>query len=60
MPKLGRRFSVNSDSDKHLKNKHLTFYIEIDHPYQERCVLKNEDVFETMDLYRQLKNIIKT
>ncbi len=52
----GKRYSL--DSKEELKNSHLNYLIEIDHPYQQKCVLKNEYIFETVELYNKLKNII--
>ena len=52
----GKRYSL--DSRDEVKNYHLNYLIEIDHPYQQKCVLKNDYIFETVELYNKLKNII--
>jgi hypothetical protein len=56
-----RRCSENMHGGEEIpsNNKHLTFLIEIYHPYQQVCVLKHADIFEAVELYQILKKIIK-
>jgi hypothetical protein len=55
---LNLRKSLNYSCDAKDNNIHLNYLIEIDHPYQQKCVLKNEYIFETIEFYNKLKKII--
>lgn len=48
-----RKQSVQSS-----KNNSLVFVVEIDHPYLEKCKFKKEFIFETLEFYNKLKEII--
>ncbi len=49
---------LSYSSDAKDNNLHLNYLIEVDHPYQQKCVLKNEYIFETIEFYNKLKKII--
>lgn len=50
--------SLSYSCDAKDNNIHLNYLIEIDHPYQQKCILKNEYIFETIEFYNKLKKII--
>ena len=39
------------------KHSHLNYLIEIDHPYQQKCLIKGESVFETIELFNRLRKL---
>lgn len=53
-----KRSSSNYQRQEPEKMSQLNYLIEIDHPYLQKCVLKNDYIFEALDFYKQLKQII--
>jgi hypothetical protein len=55
---------VNSSStNKILKfnsdvENYKNYEIEIDHPYLQKCLIKSESIFETLEFYSQIKNLV--
>lgn len=39
--------------------RHLKYIIEVDHPYQQKCVLKSDNVFEGLEFYKHLMKLIE-
>ena len=37
---------------------HLNYFIEIDHPYLQKCVLKSDNIFDAIDFSKQIKSIV--
>jgi len=63
--KYSTSFSLNSlklyTSDevkiKGSKDFHLNYIIEIDHPYQKKCLIKASHVFDGLEFYKSLRNL---
>lgn len=49
--------TTDEDHDFIFKPAHLNYLIEINHPYQQKCVIKGNYVFEAMDLFHNLEKI---
>ena len=49
--------SLSYSCDAKDNNIHLNYLIEIDHPYLQKCILKNEYIFETIEFYNKLKKL---
>jgi hypothetical protein len=47
----------DEESENSRKHSHLNYLIEIDHPYQQKCLIKGESVFETLEIYNKLKKL---
>jgi hypothetical protein len=49
--------TMDEDQDFIFRPAHLNYLIEINHPYQQKCVIKGNYVFEAMDLFHKLEKI---
>lgn len=48
-----------SDLSSERKNSHLNYFIEIDHPYLQKCIIKSDNIFDALDFSKQLRLIIE-
>jgi hypothetical protein len=49
--------TTDEDNESTPKNSHLNYLIEIDHPYQLKCLMKGEHIFETLEICSKLKKL---
>ena len=49
----------NLEEDNEIQETHLNYLIEIDHPYQKKCQIKGDHIFETLEFFKKIKRIIE-
>ncbi len=51
--------NTDEDNDTITNKMHLNYLVEVDHPYQQKCVIKSDCVFEALEFYKNLTKINK-
>ena len=49
----------NLEEDNEVQDTHLNYLIEIDHPYQKKCQMKGDHIFESVEFFKKIKRIIE-
>ena len=53
-----QNISSACDSEEDSQELHLNFLIDIDHPYQKKCLIKGSHIFETLDFFKKIKVLV--
>jgi hypothetical protein len=58
---IGRNSLESAETDTDIKadsSSGLNYIIHIDHPYQQKCIIKGSNIFKTIEFYKKVKKLI--